>query len=224
LCSSFLQGLRVPSSSFRSVVFIIMSYDDLVKVLIIGDSSVGKSSLLGRYADNKFASNIHPTIGMDFKVKMLEHNGRRVKLQIWDSAGQERFQTITQQYYRNAQGIIVVYDVTSDASFNNVSQWVAQIRSQGAEKADTMLLGNKSDKINEKVIDADQGKALADEYQMPFFETSASLGDNVDTAFTTLVAMVMKRLDVENKPPGHGGMAIQRPREKKQCSSCQGQR
>ena len=87
-----------------------MSYDDLVKVLIIGDSSVGKSSLLGRYADNKFASNIHPTIGMDFKVKMLEHNGRRVKLQIWDSAGQERFQTITQQYYRNAQGIIVVPD------------------------------------------------------------------------------------------------------------------
>lgn len=201
-----------------------MSYDDLVKVLIIGDSSVGKSSLLGRYADNKFVHNNNPTIGMDFKVKMLEHNGRRVKLQIWDSAGQERFQTITQQYYRNTQGIMLVYDVTSDASFNNVSQWVAQIRSQGAEKADTMLLGNKSDKINEKVIDADQGKALADEYQMPFFETSASLGDNVDTAFTTLVAMVMKRLDVENKPPGQRGMAIQRPREKKQCSSCQGQR
>uniref|UniRef100_A0A6T8YB44 Uncharacterized protein n=1 Tax=Noctiluca scintillans TaxID=2966 RepID=A0A6T8YB44_NOCSC len=201
-----------------------MSYDDLVKVLIIGDSSVGKSSLLGRYADNKFLANIHPTIGMDFKVKMLEHNGRRVKLQIWDSAGQERFQTITQQYYRNTQGIMLVYDVTSDASFNNVSQWVAQIRSQGAEQADTMLLGNKSDKVTEKVIDADQGKALADEYQMPFFETSASLGDNVDTAFTTLAAMVMKRLDAENKPSGHGGIAIQRPREKKQCSSCQGQK
>jgi len=98
----------------------LMQYDYLVKLLLIGDSGVGKSSLLVKFADDRFSPHIQQTIGMDFKVKMLNLGGKRVKLQIWDTAGQERFHTITQQYYRNAMGIMLVYDVSNEESFNNV--------------------------------------------------------------------------------------------------------
>jgi Ras-related protein Rab-8A len=174
----------------------LMQYDYLVKLLLIGDSGVGKSSLLTKFADDKFSPHIGQTIGMDFKVKMLTLGGKRVKLQIWDTAGQERFHTITQQYYRNAMGIILVYDVTNEESFNNIRRWAAQIAAHGADGADRMLLGNKADRA-ERVVDEAKGQALANEYGMPFMETSAKEGKNVTEAFHAVADSVRLRLQAQ---------------------------
>mmetsp|Transcript_70805 Transcript_70805/g.117250 ORF Transcript_70805/g.117250 Transcript_70805/m.117250 type:complete len:212 (+) Transcript_70805:25-660(+) len=175
-----------------------MQYDYLVKLLLIGDSGVGKSSLLSKFADDKFTPHISQTIGMDFKIKMLDIGGRRVKLQIWDTAGQERFHTITQQYYRNAMGIILVYDVTNEESFSNIRRWAAQIAAHGAEDAERLLLGNKADmETPKRAIDTARGKALADEYGIPFFETSAKMGVNVEEAFHSITNSVRSRLQAK---------------------------
>eukprot|EP00747_Dinoflagellata_sp_TGD_P170212 gnl/TRDRNA2_/TRDRNA2_201187_c0_seq1.p1 gnl/TRDRNA2_/TRDRNA2_201187_c0~~gnl/TRDRNA2_/TRDRNA2_201187_c0_seq1.p1 ORF type:complete len:218 (-),score=56.46 gnl/TRDRNA2_/TRDRNA2_201187_c0_seq1:210-863(-) len=168
-------------------------HDLLVKLLLVGDSGVGKSSLLLKFVDDSFSPHITQTIGIDFKVKMLDLGGKRVKVQIWDTAGQERFHTITQQYYRSAMGIVLVYDVTSEESFANVRHWAAQIAAHGVEGTSRLLVGNKADH-EQKVVDASRGQALADEYSIPFFETSAKTGANVGDAFVTIADAVRLRL------------------------------
>jgi len=171
-----------------------------VKLLLIGDSGVGKSSLLAKFADDKFAHNMSQTIGMDFKVKMLNLGGKRVKLQIWDTAGQERFHTITQQYYRNAMGIVLVYDVTSEESFANIRRWAAQIAAHGGESTNRILLGNKADWSDRRVIDTARGQALADEFGISFFETSAKSGMNVEQSFVSIADAVRLRLQSAEAP------------------------
>jgi len=185
-----------------------MQYDYLVKLLLIGDSGVGKSSLLVKFADDRFSPHIQQTIGMDFKVKMLNLGNKRVKLQIWDTAGQERFHTITQQYYRNAMGIMLVYDVTNEESFTNVRCWAAQIAAHGAEGADRMLLGNKADTGNDgcpqRVVSAERGQALANEYGIPFMETSAKDGTNVKEAFNMIADAVRLRFQNQESTTSSG--------------------
>mmetsp|Transcript_15483 Transcript_15483/g.27462 ORF Transcript_15483/g.27462 Transcript_15483/m.27462 type:complete len:215 (+) Transcript_15483:81-725(+) len=173
----------------------MMQYDYLVKLLLIGDSGVGKSSLLIKYSDDKFTPHMAQTIGMDFKVKMLELGGRRVKLQIWDTAGQERFHTITQQYYRNAMGVILVYDATNQESFANIRRWAAQIAAHGGEGTNRLLIGNKADCDPDKLaVLPDRGRALAEEFGIPFLETSAKSGLNVQEAFVSIADAVLQRL------------------------------
>mmetsp|Transcript_65867 Transcript_65867/g.183526 ORF Transcript_65867/g.183526 Transcript_65867/m.183526 type:complete len:233 (-) Transcript_65867:118-816(-) len=187
----------------------LMQYDHLVKLLLIGDSGVGKSSLLCKFADGKFSTHITQTVGMDFKVKMLDLGGRRVKLQVWDTAGQERFHTITQQYYRNAMGIILVYDATNEESFANIRRWSAQIAAHGAEDTNRLLVGNKADyQPSQLVVETSRGQALADEYGIPFFETSAKSGLNVEEAFIAIADDVRKRLqskEITTGPPQEPG-------------------
>ncbi|CAI0378446.1 unnamed protein product [Linum tenue] len=152
-------------------------YDYLFKLLLIGDSSVGKSCLLLRFADDSYVDSYISTIGVDFKIRTVEQDGKTIKLQIWDTAGQERFRTITSSYYRGAHGIIIVYDVTEMESFNNVKQWV----------------GNKCDLVENKVVDTQTGQALADELGIPFLETSAKDSINVEQAFLTMAAEIKKK-------------------------------
>mmetsp|Transcript_19708 Transcript_19708/g.62484 ORF Transcript_19708/g.62484 Transcript_19708/m.62484 type:complete len:220 (-) Transcript_19708:76-735(-) len=178
-----------------------MQYDYLVKLLLIGDSGVGKSNLLSKFTDDKFLPHMAQTIGMDFKVKMLELGGRRMKLQIWDTAGQERFQTITQQYYRNAMGIILVYDATNEESFNSIRRWAVQIAAYGTEGTDRLLVGNKADcDLQHLAVDPSRGQALADEYGIPFLETSAKSGQNVQEAFVAIANAVRLRLQSREGP------------------------
>ena len=158
------------------------TYDYLIKLIIIGDSGVGKTCLLMRFTDNSFITNYISTIGIDFKIKPVTIDGKVVKLQIWDTAGQDRFRTITQTYYKGAMGVILAYDCTDETSFSNVKNWVKQLEVHTTPGIVKVLVGNKSDSPDKK-IDTSKGQELAKQYGMEFFETSAKNNLNIKEAF-----------------------------------------
>jgi len=166
-------------------------YDHLFKLLIIGDSGVGKSSLLVRFADNHFSGNYITTIGVDFKIRTIEINGERVKLQIWDTAGQERFRTITSTYYRGTHGVIVVYDVSSGESFANVKRWLHEIDAN-CDVVNRILVGNKNDDPDRKVVLTEDARRFADQMGIQLFETSAKDNINVEEMFRSITTLVLK--------------------------------
>eukprot|EP00475_Leptophrys_vorax_P002318 TRINITY_DN112_c0_g4_i1.p1 TRINITY_DN112_c0_g4~~TRINITY_DN112_c0_g4_i1.p1 ORF type:complete len:202 (+),score=31.59 TRINITY_DN112_c0_g4_i1:177-782(+) len=169
-------------------------YDYLFKLLLIGDSGVGKSCLLLRFADDSYLESYISTIGVDFKIRTVELDAKTIKLQIWDTAGQERFRTITSSYYRGAHGIIVVYDVTDQESFNNVKQWLNEIDRYASENVNKLLVGNKCDLTSKRAVDYQTAKAFADEIGIPFLETSAKNATNVEQAFMTMAAEIKNRM------------------------------
>ncbi len=128
-------------------------YDYLFKLLLIGDSGVGKSCLLLRFSDDTYTESYISTIGVDFKIRTIELDGKTVKLQIWDTAGQERFRTITSSYYRGAHGIIVVYDVTDQETFNNIGHWLEEIKRYACDGVNKLVVGNKCDLVSKRVVD-----------------------------------------------------------------------
>ena len=167
-------------------------YDYLFKVLLIGNSSVGKSSLLLRFVDNQWNDLFVPTIGVDFKIRTMEIDNKNVKLQIWDTAGQERFKNITASYYRGAHGIFVVYDISDTESFKNINNWLIEIEKNANKNVYKILVGNKCDLEDKRTVSYQQGKELAETYGMQFIETSAKSNTNVDEAFHLLGREVMK--------------------------------
>lgn len=172
-------------------------YDYLFKLLLIGDSGVGKSCLLLRFADDTYTESYISTIGVDFKIRTVELDGKTIKLQIWDTAGQERFRTITSSYYRGAHGIIVVYDVTDSESFNNVKQWLHEIDRYASENVNKLLVGNKADLTSKRAVTFDQGKEFADSLGIEFLETSAKNATNVEKAFMTMAAQIKSRMKAQ---------------------------
>mmetsp|Transcript_5106 Transcript_5106/g.10579 ORF Transcript_5106/g.10579 Transcript_5106/m.10579 type:complete len:203 (+) Transcript_5106:1698-2306(+) len=178
-------------------------YDYLFKLLLIGDSGVGKSCLLLRFADDTYTESYISTIGVDFKIRTIEMDGKTIKLQIWDTAGQERFRTITSSYYRGAHGIIIVYDVTDQESFDNVKTWLQEIDRYAADKVNTLLVGNKSDLTNKRVVSYEAAKEFADSVEMEFLETSAKNSTNVEKAFMVMASQIKQRM--ASQPIGNGG-------------------
>jgi Ras-related protein Rab-1A len=164
-------------------------------LLLIGDSGVGKSSLLLRFADNTFTESFISTIGVDFKIRTVTVNGASVKLQIWDTAGQERFRTITSSYYRGAHGIIVAYDVTNPETFNNVQKWLQEIDRYACENVHRLLVGNKADLQSERKVSTEDGKEFADSLNLEFLETSAKNAHNVEETFSRLATLILQRLE-----------------------------
>uniref|UniRef100_A0A9J7Y1Z5 RAB1A, member RAS oncogene family b n=1 Tax=Cyprinus carpio carpio TaxID=630221 RepID=A0A9J7Y1Z5_CYPCA len=144
--------------------------------------------------DDTYTESYISTIGVDFKIRTIELDGKTIKLQIWDTAGQERFRTITSSYYRGAHGIIVVYDVTDQESFNNVKQWLQEIDRYASENVNKLLVGNKCDLTTKKVVDYTTAKEFADSLGIPFLETSAKNATNVEQAFMTMAAEIKKRM------------------------------
>lgn len=169
-------------------------YDYLFKLLLIGDSGVGKSCLLLRFADDSYQDSYISTIGVDFKIRTVEQDGKTIKLQIWDTAGQERFRTITSSYYRGAHGIIIVYDITDQGSFNNVKQWLSEINRYASGNVNKLLVGNKCDLAANRAVPYEIAKAFADEMGIPFLETSAKDATNVEQAFMIMAAAIKDRM------------------------------
>jgi Ras-related protein Rab-8A len=175
-------------------------FDMQLKLMLIGDSGVGKTCLLLRYANDTFSPTFITTIGIDFKIKHIELDGKRIKLQIWDTAGQERFRHITTSYFRGAQGILLVYDVTDRGSFNGIRNWIGLIQQHADVHVNRILVGNKCDLVDDRVVTTEEGQALADEYSpnMQYFETSARCGINIETPFVELAREVKHRLEAES--------------------------
>jgi len=167
-------------------------YDYLFKLVLIGDSGVGKSCLLLRFADDNFTDSYISTIGVDFRFRTITIDKKTVKLQIWDTAGQERFRTITSAYYRGADGIIMVYDVTSAESFDHVEEWLSEVDRYANENTAKLLIGNKADLIDEKQVSEETAQKFADKLGIPFLETSAKTATNVDQAFLTMAKELIK--------------------------------
>jgi Ras-related protein Rab-8A len=168
------------------------SYDALFKLMIVGDSGVGKSCLLLRFVDSTFTSSFITTIGIDFKIKTILVDGVRVKLQIWDTAGQERFRTIVTAYYRGAMAVLLVYDVTDRDSFQHVRGWSQNVETHGQDGVYRVLVGNKSD-ASERAVSTSEGSELAAELGLQFFECSALANLNVDEVFVATARELLAR-------------------------------
>jgi len=188
------------------------------KLVLVGDSGVGKSSVLLRFADDTFADAYLSTVGVDFRFRTVKVGKDTVKLQIWDTAGQERFRTITSAYYRGADGIVMIFDVTNMESFNHVNEWLIEVSRYAAEGTSRLLVGNKCDKTAERVISTEKGKALADSLGIPFIETSAKEAINVEQAFMTMTEELVRRKGATAPRGGNGmSMSSDRPVGKKGC-------
>jgi len=163
------------------------------KLLLIGETAVGKSCLLLRLAEDSFTHSFMPTIGIDFKNRNINLDGEEIQLQVWDTAGQERFRTITTAYYRGAQGIMLVFDVTDQKSFDKIGYWMETTRKHAHDGVNLLLVGNKCDRQDKRVVDTDRAKKLAEKYGLAYFETSAKTGQSVDEAFMHLARDVRRR-------------------------------
>ncbi|XP_068459035.1 ras-related protein Rab-8B-like [Clinocottus analis] len=170
------------------------TYDYLFKLLLIGDSGVGKTCLLFRFSEDSFNTTFISTIGIDFKIRTIELDGKRVKLQIWDTAGQERFRTITTAYYRGAMGIMLVYDICNEKSFENIKNWIRNIEEHASSDVEKMVLGNKCDMADRRQVSKDRGEKLAIDYGVKFLETSAKSSLNVEEAFYNMGRDILHNL------------------------------
>ncbi|XP_029294976.1 ras-related protein Rab-27B-like [Cottoperca gobio] len=181
-------------------------YDYLIKLLALGDSGVGKTTFLYRYTDNKFNRKFTTTVGIDFREKRVMYTGKgadgmternfKVHIQLWDTAGQERFRSLTTAFFRDAMGFLLMFDLTNEQSFVNVRNWMSQLQANAyCDSPDIVLVGTKADLRDVRDVHARQARDLADRYGIPYFETSAMTGDDVDQAVTTLLDLVMKRME-----------------------------
>ncbi|XP_069133179.1 EF-hand calcium-binding domain-containing protein 4B-like [Argopecten irradians] len=198
------------------------------KVVFVGDSGVGKSSFIHRFCNNSFNPSFSATIGVDFQVKTIQIKDTVIVLQLWDTAGQERFRSITKQYFRKADGVVVMYDVTSEASFVNVRNWMTSIKVQSNpvrlkykenvdEKTVIEILGNKTDMAegdDHRVVRMNDGKKLALEYESLFFECSAKSGINIQESMAAMADLLKDKEDEELEKALH---IHDDPVEKKKC-------
>ena len=167
--------------------------DCVYKVLLLGDSTVGKTCVLLKYTDKIFQETHMMTIGLDYRLKVMQlQSGKEVKLQIWDTAGQDRFRSITKNYYKGSHGIILIYDVTSLKTFENVKSWVSQIHEEISDKVVIYLVANKIDMDDLRKVTKEEGKKLAEELDVPFVETSAKTGENIDYIFSDISERIDK--------------------------------
>ena len=186
------------------------------KILTIGESGVGKTCVLRRFVENKFLKNHLATIGIDFKTKTLNINNQEIKLKIWDTAGQERFRNITTQYYKGADGIVLVYDVTDEASYDKIKDWMEQITSNThQDEIGLVLLGNKCD-MEPRNVTEEMGNKMAEELKINYFETSALTGQGIKEAFEKLTRDIMQKKGVgQGNNDSQGGMSLNKGKKKK---------
>ena len=176
----------------------------LYKILLLGDSTVGKTCFLLRYVDDSFLDLHMATIGLDYRLKTLILEEQKiVKVQLWDTAGQDKFRAITRNYYKGASGIILIFDVTNIKSYENIKKWINEIKEEISEKVKIVLIGNKIDNVQERKISREQGDKLASEIGVKFFETSAKTGEGINESVFFLVKKIFENdPEVKNKYQG----------------------
>ena len=176
-------------------------YDYLFKIHLIGDIGVGKTSLLLRFAEEHFAASYISSIGLDFRIKTITFDNKIVKLQIWDIISQRRFRRVYTAYYRETHGFIVVFDVTDRESFDHVPDWLLEIDQFSSLQIPRLLVGNKGDLVNEKVVGYSTSRKYADSLNMPFLETSAKCSTNVEQAFIMMASQIKSNFESKNQIP-----------------------
>ena len=176
-------------------------FDDLTKILLIGESGVGKTCILQKFHKGDFIVNHLTTIAIDFKMKIMDIDGIRLKMQVWDTAGQERFDTLTTSFFKSAQGIMICYSITDDHSFKAVNKWIKQIKDLAPKDVKVVMLGNKLDLESERTVPKENAEALANEYDLDYFEVSAFSGENINESFLTLGRKILQsRNSVQELP------------------------
>ena len=168
-------------------------YDMIFKIVLIGDTSVGKTNILSKYLTDEFDAKSKATVGVEFGVKNFKIENNIVKVQIWDTAGEERYRSITNAYYKGAKGSLLVYDITNKKSFENVEKWISDLKANADEDISMILLGNKTDLEDKRVVTTEEGKNKAEFYNLTFMETSALNGNNIQEAFNELIMDVYKK-------------------------------
>jgi len=176
-------------------------YDYLFKVVLIGDSGVGKSNLLSRFTRNEFNLESKSTIGVEFATKSIQSDGKTIKAQIWDTAGQERYRAITSAYYRGAVGALLVYDISKRISYDNVSRWLKELRDHADPNIVIMLVGNKKDLRHMRQVQTDEAKEFCKLHKLFFIETSALADSNVATAFETILKEIYRLISRKSVSP-----------------------
>ncbi|GAB0093120.1 ras-related protein Rab-43 [Sergentomyia squamirostris] len=197
------------------------TFDFLFKIVLIGDCGVGKSCVVERFKSGNFVERHGNTIGVDFSMKTVNIEGKKVKLQIWDTAGQERFRTITQSYYRSANGVIIVYDITKRSSFLNLQRWIEEVRRYTASSVILILIGNKCDMESLREVEFSEAEAMCEFVPEILFvmETSAKENTNVEEAFHCLANELKKRHDSINADNEESGIVLGKSKPLNQCSS-----
>jgi len=225
--------IRVSLQFFSFAVVNMVSRDDeydyLFKVVLIGDSGVGKSNLLSRFTRNEFNLESKSTIGVEFATRSIKVDGKTIKAQIWDTAGQERYRAITSAYYRGAVGALLVYDIAKHLTYENVERWLRELRDHADQNIVIMLVGNKSDLRHLRAVPTDEAKAFAERHRLSFIETSALDSTNVETAFHNILTEIYHIVSQKNlgpsdkEPQGTPNinpsmhLADESPPNKKQC-------
>ncbi|CAG9334121.1 unnamed protein product [Blepharisma stoltei] len=203
-------------------------FDYIVKVVLIGDAAVGKSSLLSKYVDEEFETAYNCTIGVDFKIKSLIIDNKKVKLQVWDTAGQERFKPITNCYFRSSNGCVAVYDICNRESFDNVKIWINDYRENNSIESieNVLLVGNKIDKAEGREVSYDEGKKYAESSKCEFLEASAKSGEGVNELFEAVSKMIIVKMslaeslhsrDLVDRTLKGKSLITETPKKKKGC-------
>ena len=202
------------------------NYEMMVKVVLIGDSFVGKTNIMSKYIKNEFHEDSKATVGVEFGSKQFTVEGHSIKAQIWDTAGQERYKAITSAYYKGAKGAFIVYDITRKQSFESVEKWVNDVTAIADKKITIILIGNKSDLEDQRQVTKEQGQDKASKLEIAFLETSAFSGENLDKAFDMMLNEIYKKCHEEMLLEGdvdiiEGGKDInlesKQNEEKKKC-------
>ena len=172
-------------------------YDMIFKIILIGDSSVGKTNIMNKYLKNQFKEDSRATVGVEFGSKQFVIDNRKIKAQIWDTAGQERYRAVTSAYYKGAKGAFIVYDVTRKETLDSVNRWISDILTTCDKNLTIILIGNKSDLEDQRQISKQQGEEKAKTYQLAFLETSALSGENLEKAFNMLINEIYEKCKSE---------------------------
>jgi len=180
----------------------IEEYEMMVKIILIGDSGVGKTNIMSKFLKNQFMEESKATIGVEFGSKLFNHEGHKIKAQIWDTAGQEKYKAITGAYYKGSKGALVVYDITQKKSFENIEKWVNDLKVAGDPKITIILIGNKSDLEDKRQVLKDQGEEKARSFGCAFLETSAYSGDNIEKAFNLMIKEIYEKFSSDSTGEG----------------------